>query len=105
MVNRTEPLLSPGRDLSASALGTYIRWGRGRSAASRKYVPVARSVAFYSVEPCDPGADPRLDIGAGGRDEDSVRAAFEAGATDYLTRPFTPSQLRARLQACLLRFS
>lgn len=42
-------------------------------------------------------------IVSGHTDETSVRAAFEAGATDYLTKPFTPSQLRARLQACLLR--
>jgi DNA-binding response OmpR family regulator len=42
-------------------------------------------------------------IVSGRLDEASVRAAFEAGASDYLTKPFTPSQLRARLQACLLR--
>jgi DNA-binding response OmpR family regulator len=42
-------------------------------------------------------------IVSGHRDEVSVRTAFAAGATDYLTKPFTPSQLRARLQACLLR--
>jgi DNA-binding response OmpR family regulator len=42
-------------------------------------------------------------IVSGQTDEVSVRMAFEAGATDYLTKPFTPSQLRARLQACLLR--
>lgn len=52
-------------------------------------------------------AFPRLPIVivSGNTDEESVRAAFEAGATDYLTKPFTPSQLRARLQACLLRCS
>jgi DNA-binding response OmpR family regulator len=44
-------------------------------------------------------------IVSGHTDEESVRAAFEAGATDYLSKPFTPSQLRARLQACLLRSS
>jgi len=50
-------------------------------------------------------AFPRIPIVivSGHTDEDSVRAAFEAGATDYLTKPVTPSQLRARLQACLLR--
>jgi DNA-binding response OmpR family regulator len=42
-------------------------------------------------------------IVSGHVDEGSVLAAFEAGATDYLAKPFTPSQLRARLQACLLR--
>lgn len=42
-------------------------------------------------------------IVSGHTDEDSVRQAFEAGATDYLVKPFTPSQLRARLRACLLR--
>ncbi len=44
-------------------------------------------------------------IVSGHTDEGSVRAAFEAGATDYLAKPFTPSQLRARLRACLLRAS
>jgi two-component system, OmpR family, alkaline phosphatase synthesis response regulator PhoP len=50
-------------------------------------------------------ANPRVPIVivSGHTDEDSVRSAFEAGATDYLTKPFTPSQLRARLQASLLR--
>jgi CheY-like chemotaxis protein len=50
-------------------------------------------------------AHPRIPIVivSGNTDEDSVRSAFEVGATDYLTKPFTPSQLRARLQACLLR--
>jgi DNA-binding response OmpR family regulator len=42
-------------------------------------------------------------IVSGHSDEASVRTAFESGATDYLTKPFAPSQLRARLQACLLR--
>jgi DNA-binding response OmpR family regulator len=52
-------------------------------------------------------AFPRIPIVivSGQTDEESVRAAFEAGATDYLTKPFTPSQLRARLRACLLRSS
>ena len=44
-------------------------------------------------------------IVSGRTDEDAVRLAFEAGATDYLAKPFTSSQLRARLQACLLRCS
>jgi putative two-component system response regulator len=50
-------------------------------------------------------AHPRVPIVivSGHTDEDSVRSAFEAGATDYLTKPFTPSQLRARLRASLLR--
>lgn len=29
--------------------------------------------------------------------------AFEAGATDYLPKPFSISQLRARAQTCLMR--
>lgn len=44
-------------------------------------------------------------IVSGRTDEGSGRAAFEAGAIDYLAKPFTSSQLRARLQACLLRSS
>jgi CheY-like chemotaxis protein len=36
-------------------------------------------------------------------DEGSTRAAFEAGATDYLTKPFTIPQLAARVTTCLAR--
>ncbi|HWR17491.1 MAG TPA: response regulator [Terriglobales bacterium] len=36
-------------------------------------------------------------------DEASTRAGFDAGATDYLAKPFTPPQLTARLRACLSR--
>lgn len=32
-----------------------------------------------------------------------ARRAFRAGATDYLPKPFSPSQLRARAHVCLLR--
>lgn len=32
-----------------------------------------------------------------------VQMAFEAGATDYLLKPFAPGQLRARLRTWLLR--
>lgn len=50
-------------------------------------------------------SNPRIPIVivSGYTDEDSVRSAFDAGATDYLPKPFSPSQLRARLRACLLR--
>ena len=33
-------------------------------------------------------------------DESSTRAAFEAGATDYLTKPFTIPQLTTRVTTC-----
>ena len=36
-------------------------------------------------------------------DEDSTRTGFAAGATDYLTKPFTMPQLAARVRACLAR--
>ncbi len=36
-------------------------------------------------------------------DEANTRAGFELGATDYLTKPFTPPQLAARVRACLAR--
>jgi DNA-binding response OmpR family regulator len=50
-------------------------------------------------------AHPRVPIVivSGHTDEESVRSAFAVGASDYLAKPFTPSQLRARLQASLLR--
>ena len=36
-------------------------------------------------------------------DELSTRAAFEAGVTDYVTKPFSIPQLTARVRACLAR--
>lgn len=36
-------------------------------------------------------------------DEPSTRGAFEAGVTDYLTKPFSIPQLTARVHACLAR--
>lgn len=40
---------------------------------------------------------------SGRTDELSMRSAFEAGASDYLSKPFTASQLRSRPRASLLR--
>ena len=36
-------------------------------------------------------------------DEASTRTGFEAGATDYLTKPFSIPQLTARVRACMAR--
>ena len=36
-------------------------------------------------------------------DEPSTRAGFEAGATDYVTKPFSIPQLTSRVRACLAR--
>jgi CheY-like chemotaxis protein len=36
-------------------------------------------------------------------DEPSTRAGFEAGVTDYVTKPFSFPQLTARIRACLAR--
>lgn len=36
-------------------------------------------------------------------DEASTRAGFEAGVTDYVTKPFSIPQLTARVHACLAR--
>jgi CheY-like chemotaxis protein len=36
-------------------------------------------------------------------DEPSTRAGFEAGVTDYVTKPFSVPQLTARVRACLTR--
>lgn len=35
--------------------------------------------------------------------DDDVRLAYDAGATDYIVKPFTPSQLRARMRTWMLR--
>lgn len=39
----------------------------------------------------------------GHTEDETVRRAFEAGATDYLAKPFSASQLRSRLRAHVLR--
>jgi CheY-like chemotaxis protein/phosphoribosyl 1,2-cyclic phosphodiesterase len=39
----------------------------------------------------------------GAVDEDSISAGFAAGATDYLSKPFSTPQLIARVRACLAR--
>ena len=36
-------------------------------------------------------------------DEPSTRAGFEAGVTDYVTKPFSIPQLTARVRACIAR--
>jgi two-component system phosphate regulon response regulator PhoB len=36
-------------------------------------------------------------------DEACTRAGFEAGVTDYMTKPFSIPQLAARVRACLAR--
>ena len=36
-------------------------------------------------------------------DEPSTRAGFDAGVTDYVTKPFSIPQLKARVRACLTR--
>jgi CheY-like chemotaxis protein/phosphoribosyl 1,2-cyclic phosphodiesterase len=36
-------------------------------------------------------------------DEDSARACFDLGATDFLNKPFTPPQLDARIRSCFAR--
>ncbi len=36
-------------------------------------------------------------------DEKHLREAFDAGATDYITKPFSTPQLTARIHACLAR--
>ena len=38
-------------------------------------------------------------------DEESVRASFELGATDFLGKPFTPPQLDARVRSCFAHAS
>jgi CheY-like chemotaxis protein len=36
-------------------------------------------------------------------DEDATRDGFAAGADDYMTKPFTPAQIRSRVERWLLR--
>ena len=37
--------------------------------------------------------------------DDNVRAGFELGAEDYVTKPFDPAYLRERIRVCLLKHS
>jgi DNA-binding response OmpR family regulator len=48
-------------------------------------------------------ADLPIIMVTGGTEPRMATEAFEAGATDYLSKPFSISQLRARARTCLLR--
>ena len=48
-------------------------------------------------------ADLPIIMVTGGSGPGMATAAFDAGATDYLPKPFSISQLRARARTCLLR--
>lgn len=48
-------------------------------------------------------ADLPIIMVTGGTEPGLVQRAFDAGATDYLPKPFSISQLRSRARTCLLR--
>jgi CheY-like chemotaxis protein len=48
-------------------------------------------------------ADLPIIMVTGGTEPGLASAAFDAGATDYLSKPFSISQLRSRALTCLLR--
>jgi DNA-binding response OmpR family regulator len=48
-------------------------------------------------------ADLPIIMVTGGTEPALASAAFDAGATDYLPKPFSISQLRSRARTCLLR--
>jgi DNA-binding response OmpR family regulator len=48
-------------------------------------------------------ADLPIILVTGGTEPGLALAAFDAGATDYLPKPFSISQLRSRARTCLLR--
>jgi DNA-binding response OmpR family regulator len=48
-------------------------------------------------------ADVAIIMVTGGTEPGLASEAFEAGATDYLSKPFSISQLRSRARTCLLR--
>jgi DNA-binding response OmpR family regulator len=50
-----------------------------------RQLPEARAVHIILVTAC--------------RDKDDIVAGLEAGANDYITKPFEPAELRARLRA------
>lgn len=51
----------------------------------------------------EPTRDAAIIMVTGVRDQAVAAKCFEAGADDYLVKPFKPSQLRARVQTWLLR--
>jgi DNA-binding response OmpR family regulator len=69
----------------------------------------ARMPSMSGFEACralrhDPRtADLPIIMVTGGHEPDLASAAFDAGATDYLSKPFSLSQLRSRARTCLLR--
>ena len=48
-------------------------------------------------------ADLPIIMVTGSTEPDLASAAFDAGATDYLSKPFSISQLRSRAMTCVLR--
>jgi putative two-component system response regulator len=48
-------------------------------------------------------ADVPIIMVTGERGHEAATAAFDAGATDFLIKPFSISQLRSRARTCLLR--
>jgi DNA-binding response OmpR family regulator len=69
----------------------------------------ARMPKMNGLEACrelrhDPRtADLPIIVVTGGTDPGLARDAFDAGATDYLPKPFSISQLRSRAMTCVLR--
>jgi len=69
----------------------------------------ARMPKMSGLEACrelrhDPRtADLPIIMVTGGSEPGLASAAFDAGATDYLPKPFTVSQLRSRAMTCVLR--
>jgi DNA-binding response OmpR family regulator len=69
----------------------------------------ARMPKMNGLEACralrhDPRtADLPIIMVTGGTEPELVSAAFDAGATDYLPKPFSISQLRSRALTCVLR--
>ena len=69
----------------------------------------ARMPKMSGLEACrelrhDPKtADLPIIMVTGGTEPELASAAFDAGATDYLPKPFSSSQLRSRAMTCVLR--
>jgi len=106
------------RDAShAVACDVDERWEHGRVLRATRY-PTYYDLNFVLVEDAAPlegeevraVADRALAEHAHRRvvfdhleNAEPLRAGFEAGATDYVTKPFSIPQLTARVRACLAR--
>ena len=84
-----------GQDAAAQELARDERHARDQARVPRAHEGPALSLAELEVELVVPGLPARLVLAA--------RDGLEVGADDYITKPFAPKELIARMKAILRR--